>query len=277
MTGLSKIGSSRLLRTFIVFCLLVPGLVLGASLSGAAEQAIAPPAAGIQAFHPGETLTYDVSWSNVLSAGTVIMSVETEKLPDEREVLKFVVKGRTHGAVNRVFSVDDTVQSVFDLATMQSLSYSSIETHGKKTRRKSLDFDHVNRIVTMALNEDPLKTSPIPDRVQDNLSALYYLRTRDDFVVGKPITFEAFDSGSSVTVEIQTLGREQVKTPAGEFSTIKVKAYKGLFVSQGEIFVWLTDDSRKVPVLLKSTLKFGTLVFTLTDLKPGMNRQALLR
>ena len=154
---------------------------------------------------------------------------------------------------------------------MQSLSYSSVETHGKKTRRKNLYFDHVNRTVTTALNEDPLKTAPIPDRVQDNLSSLYYLRTRKDFVVGKPITFEAFDSGSSVTVEIQTLGREQVKTPAGEFSTIKVKAYKGLFVSEGEIFVWLTDDARKVPVLLKSTLKFGTLVFTLAKLKPGRN------
>jgi hypothetical protein len=200
------------------------------------------------------------------------MEVKGERLADGREVLRFIVTSRTEGALGRLYPIGDTVESVFDLATMQSLSYSSVESHGKKTRRKSLNFDHANRTVTMALNEDPLKTSPIPDRVQDNLSALYYLRTRDDFVVGKPITFEAFDSGSSVTVEIQTLGREQVKTPAGEFSTIKVKAYKGLFVSEGEIFVWLTDDARKVPVLLKSTLKFGTLVFTLANLKTGSDR-----
>jgi hypothetical protein len=40
-------------------------------------------------------------------------------------------------------------------------------------------------------------------------------------------------------------------------------------MSDGEIFIWLTDDARKIPVLIRSTLKVGTIVFTLTDMKPG--------
>ena len=257
---------------FAALCMLLSGFVLVPAAFSTEQKTAASPLPQIKAFQPGESLTYEVSWSDMVKAGSAVMEVKGERLADEREVLRFIITSRTEGALGRFYPIGDTVQSVFDLATMQSLSYSSVEIHGKKARRKYLYFDHVNRTVTTALNEDPLKTASIPDRVQDNLSSLYYLRTREDFAAGKPIIFEAFDSGSSVTVEIQTLGREQVKTPAGEFSTIKVKAYKGLFVSEGEIFVWLTDDARKVPVLIKSTLKFGTLVFTLVEQKPGGNR-----
>jgi Protein of unknown function (DUF3108) len=63
-----------------------------------------------------------------------------------------------------------------------------------------------------------------------------------------------------------------VKTPAGKFATIKVRIfpkYEGVFMNKGEIFIWLTDDSRKVPVLMKSTIAIGSIVSTLTKMEPG--------
>jgi hypothetical protein len=123
--------------------------------------------------------------------------------------------------------------------------------------------------VVSTVNDDPPETVAIPDRVQDSLSALYYLRTREELAGGKAITFEVCDRGKTWSVEVQVLGREKVKTRAGEFATIKVKAHRGIFMSDGEIFIWLTDDSRKVPVLIKSTVSIGSLEFILTDMKPG--------
>ena len=38
---------------------------------------------------------------------------------------------------------------------------------------------------------------------------------------------------------------------------------------KGEIFIWLTDDDRKVPVLMKSTITIGSIVSTLTEMKLG--------
>ena len=61
-------------------------------------------------------------------------------------------------------------------------------------------------------------------------------------------------------------------TPAGEFATIKVSAfpkYEGVFMNKGEIFVRLTDNSRRVPVLMKSTISIGSSVSTLTRREPG--------
>jgi hypothetical protein len=44
-------------------------------------------------------------------------------------------------------------------------------------------------------------------------------------------------------------------------------------MNKGEIFIWLTDDSRKVPVLMKSTIAIGAIVSTLTRMEPGKDIQ----
>ncbi len=225
----------------------------------------------IKAFQPGESLSYDISWSNMLKAGTAVMEVQRERLADGKEALRFSVTSHTVGIVNSLYQLGDTVQSVFDPETMQSLSFSLRERHGRKTRRRDLIFDYERKIVTIRLNDDPPETVAIPDRVQDSLTALYYLRTREDFTPGRPISFQAFDSDKIWDVEVQTLARERVKTPAGDFVTIKVRAYRGLFMSEGEVFVWLTDDERKIPVLIKSKIPIGSLVFVLTNVKSGGN------
>jgi len=280
MTRLVKIGSSRFLRTSVVFCFLVSGLLLAASASIAAEQTIVLPPeqtiarapVGIQAFHPGETLTYNVSWSSMFSAGTVTMTVERSKLPDEREVLRFVVQGRTKGLVDKVFPVNDAVQSVFDPMLMQSLSYSLRESYGRKKRLRVTEFDHANKTAVCRLNEDPPETLAIPDPVQDGLSLLYFLRTKEDLAIGRHMDIDVVDSGKNWTIEVSVLDREKVTTAAGKFDTIKIKTSpkdKGVFMKKGEVFLWLTDDDRKIPVRMKSTLKVGSFVFELADMKPG--------
>jgi hypothetical protein len=227
------------------------------------------PSQRIEAFQPGESLTYNVSWSKAVKAGSAVLEVKGERLPDGREVLRFIVTSRTVGIMGRFYPLGDTVQSVFDPKTLQSLSYSLQARHGKRTRRRELVFDHVNRTVVSRLNDDPPKTLDIPGQVQDALSALYYLRTRNDFVVDKPIVIEVFDGGTSRSIEVLTLGREKVKTLAGEFNAIKIRASGGIFLGEGKLDIWFTDDSRKVPVLIKSRIAIGSIVFTLKDQKSG--------
>lgn len=250
-------------------CILTGGLMVAAHAFSAEKRTTISPSRRIEAFQPGESLTYNVSWSKAVKAGTAVLKVTGEQLPDNREVLRFIVTSRTEGFMGRFYPLGDTVQSVFDPKTMQSLSYSLQARHGKRTRRRELVFDHVNRTAVSRLNDDPPKTLAIPDQVQDALSALYYLRMRNDFAVDKPIIIEVFDGGTSRSIEVLTLGKEKIKTPAGEFNTIKIRASEGIFLGEGELDLWLTDDSRKVPVLIKSRIAIGSIVFTLKDLKSG--------
>lgn len=248
------------------------GLLLLPGAIRAEEQTAASLVPRIEALKPGEVLTYDISWSNIVTAGTATMEIKEGTLPDGKQILRFIVTTHSAGLVDAFYPVSDRLESVFDPGLMQPLTFSLNESHGKKKRRRELIFDHVNKTVVSKLNDDPPQTLTIPDPVQDALSSLYYLRTRDDLTVGKTIIMDVHDSGKNWSVEIQILDKENVKTPAGEFATIKVRTfpkYEGVFMNKGEIFFWLTDDTRRVPVLMKSTIAIGSIVSTLTKMEPG--------
>lgn len=259
------------MRRFAFGCSLAIILLLLSGTVTAVESPAASPARSHYPFNPGERLTYSVSWSKVISAGTAVMEVKKEKSESGREVFRFISTARTTGMVDSVYPVRDTVQSVFDLRTMESLSYSLDQSHGKRKKQRELVFDHEAGLVSFTDNGRK-ETIAITRQTQDALSSLYYLRTKHDFVVGTPIVFEIHDSGKNWSVEVHVLGREKLKTPLGEFNTIKVKTYpkyEGVFMHKGEIFIWLTDDDRKVPLLMKSTITIGSIVSTLTEMKLG--------
>jgi hypothetical protein len=258
------------LRNFGALCILAFGLApISGVFSEEAPTVVALPP-HIRAFQPGETLTYDVSWSNIISAGTLTMEVKGKTLPDGKSVLEFIVTGHSTGLVGSLYPVTETALSVFDPLVMQSLSYSLKEKYGKKERQRVVVFDRAQKTVISTLNNDPPATLDVPEQVQDGLSSLYYLRTREDLDTGKTIVIDVLDSEKNWSVEFQVLGREKLKTPLGEFPTIKVRTYpkyKGVFMNKGEVFIWLTDDRRKVPVLIKSHLKVGSFVLSLAEMK----------
>ena len=256
----------------VSLCSLALGLLLLPGASRAEEQATVSIQPRSEALEPGEILTYDISWSNIVTAGTAIMTIKEGTLPDGEQVLRLIVTTHSVGLVDKFYRVNDRLESVFDPRIMQSVKFSLNQSHGKKKKRRELVFDHVNKTVISTLNDDPPETIIIPDEVQDALSSLYYLRTKKDLQVGKVTTIEVHDSGKNWSVEVLVLGREKVRTPAGQFATIKVRTfptYEGVFMNNGEIFVWLTDDSRRVPVLMKSTISIGSIVTTLTKRELG--------
>ena len=256
----------------VSLCSLALGLLLLPGASRAEEQTTVSVQPRSEALEPGEILTYDISWSNIVTAGTAIMTIKEGTLPDGEQVLRLIVTTHSVGLVDKFYRVNDRLESVFDPRIMQSVKFSLNQSHGKKKKRRELVFDHVNKTVISTLNDDPPETITIPDEVQDALSSLYYLRTKEDLQVGKVTTIEVHDSGKNWSVEVLVLGREKVRTPAGQFATIKVRTfptYEGVFMNNGEIFVWLTDDSRRVPVLMKSTISIGSIMTTLTKRELG--------
>jgi len=226
------------------------------------------------AFRPGEKLTYSISWSNVVQAGRAVMEVRAGKTPGGRPAYELLSQTDSVGMVDKVYRVRDTVHSVIDAEELSSCAFSLRESHGKRKRIRDMVFDNEKGTVKTTVN-GVSETYPVPERVQDALSSLYYVRTRQDLIVGKPIMVDVHDSGKTWAVEIHTLGRERITTPAGDFDAIIVKTYpkyEGVFMNKGEIIIWFTDDARRVPVLMKSKISIGSIVATLTEIQGGYNR-----
>ncbi len=195
------------------------------------------------------------------------MGVLREKLPDGTPGFRFVLTGHSTGLVDALYEVDDLVQSVFDPDARRSLSFTMVQKVRKKTRWLSLVFDPDRNTVLSRLNQDTPITTPTPEPVLDLLSAVYAIRMIDRYDIDAVSTMNVYYSDKNWSVAIQMQGREIVKTPAGEFSTIRLKTISSSSdrgEKGGEALIWLTDDARKLPVLAKSTIKVGSFVFTLT-------------
>ena len=74
------------------------------------------------------------------------------------------------------------------------------------------------------------------------------------------------DGKKSVTAKVEAQQREDVKTPAGTFHTIRYEIYlfnDVLYKRSGHLNVWLTDDRRKLPVQIRARMQFTTGTITL--------------
>jgi hypothetical protein len=227
------------------------------------------------AFSAGERLTYLISWSNIIDAGTAVLEVREEKQTDGKKVYRLVSTARSSGLVSKFYKVNDTIESIVDSEHLYSLSYRLDQSHGKRKKKREMTFNQSKGTVVVDADgrQDTYSTPP---GILDPLSSLYYVRTLQDFIVDKPIFVDVHDDDKNWAVEVQTIGREKIKTSFGKFNTIKVKTYpryEGVFQHKGEIYIWLTDDERKIPVLMKSEISIGSIMATLVALQAGEEKK----
>jgi hypothetical protein len=76
------------------------------------------------------------------------------------------------------------------------------------------------------------------------------------------------DGKKTVSAKVEVQEREQIKVPAGMFKTIRCEAFLfngNLYRRPGHLYVWLTDDARKLPVRIQVRLHFtiGTITLQL--------------
>ncbi|MDP2277331.1 MAG: DUF3108 domain-containing protein, partial [Nitrospirota bacterium] len=91
--------------------------------------------------------------------------------------------------------------------------------------------------------------------------SFYYLRTLK-LVVGEPVYVAMFDSKKVWNVEVQVLRKEKVTLPTGTVDTILIKPLmksEGIFYKKGDIYIWLTDDEKRIPVKLQTKVAIGSI------------------
>jgi hypothetical protein len=226
-----------------------------------------PPAPGY-AFPSKQTLTFAVDW-RVFTGGTAVFHLE-----QQGDLLRINATADTVGAVNMLFPVIDRFQSAFDIHTGCSTGFSKQTQEGRRKISSDLTFDyHTGKqtLVERNLVKGTQKTDSanIPGCVTDSLSGIFYAASQR-LAVGQDIRFPLADAMRTVTVVMKVEGREEVKTPAGTFQTVRVQptAEEGVVKNRGNIWIWYTDDARHMPVQIQARLFWGTITFRLQSVEP---------
>jgi hypothetical protein len=213
-----------------------------------------------------EKFVYYVYWAGI-RAGNASMEIE-----DTPEGTIITTRAMSTEFISIFYKVDDVAQSILYPDGYPSTYI--LKIHEGRHRRDKATFFWVKQdnepqkvIYNNKLDNETVEFY-LEKQAFDPLSGFYEIRKRH-LMVGRSEYIDVFDNKKLWNVEVQVLKKERVTTPAGEFDTIVVKPIlqsEGIFLRKGDIYIWLTDDEEKIPVMMKSKVKVGSFVARLVEI-----------
>ncbi len=236
--------------------------VPGVEQSEMVAPSVTRPRADYQ-FPVGQTYVYRAEW-RVFNAG--IATLRMEKAGQENRI---IATADAAGTISLLYHVQDRLESFFDPSSFCSHNTSRHIEEGFRRVESSITFDYPRGKAVLDHKNIKKKESKheehdIPSCVTDMLSSVYYVASLP-LLPGKTYSFPINDGGATLTVLVHVEEREQVKTPAGTFNTIRVQpeTASGALRDKGKIWVWYSDDAARIPVQMRARMAWGTLTFSL--------------
>jgi hypothetical protein len=224
-------------------------------------------------FRTGELLTYDVSYSTYVTAGTVTMHVQAKR-PSYNSVAYYVVaEARPTQLVSKLYTLyykADVLMDVFTLLPQRAGVYSE---EGQRHQMKVTTFNNAARKATFehVSAKSGKREFSVPAFTQDALSAIYVMRALP-LKVGVKETIPVSTGGRSYSAQVSVVGIEALKTGAGPYQAFRLRT--ALYDETGQpsgrpIHLWISDTPSRVPVKLQSELSVGSFILTLSEAQLG--------
>jgi Protein of unknown function (DUF3108) len=216
-------------------------------------------------FAPGERLSYDISWSSSLTAGTAVLSVQEKKASFGSIAYYIVAEGQPSALLSKLYRLyykADTLLDAYALLPQRASIYSE---EGKRRRFKITTFNAAAKSATFEVRTDTTVRTPmtISRSTQDPLAAIYVLRARP-LKAGDRMTMPIADNGQQYTIDVGVSAPEVVRCGLGAISAWKLTPVaRGAGPAAREIALWISDDSRRLPVKISAELPIGRFEFTL--------------
>ena len=215
-----------------------------------------------------ETLYYTIEW-RLITAG----KAKLEWIPEQRPRTEPQVNLHLEsvGLVSKFFKVEDDYSANLNPALCgQSLQMTTNE--GSRQRETKITFDSASRKASY-LERDRVKNTvlasheiDIPPCVHDVIGGLYFVRTLN-LEPGQSAQVPVSDGKKSAMAKVEAQQREDIKTPGGTFKTIRheMNVFNNvLYRRSAHLYVWLTDDRRKLPVRVQVRMQFAIGTITLS-------------
>ncbi len=231
------------------------------------------------AFGVGESLTFLVHYGP-LAAGNARLAVPQLVTVNGRPCYKITSELWSNKFFSSFFKMDDRVESHTDVDGLFSWWFKKSLHEGDYQSEHTVAFDQINHRALMQKG-DKRDTLAVPPFVQDVLSAIYLVRTMK-LAPGDTVRLPNHSDGKLFDLQVIVHKREKAQTKAGKFPCLVVEPVlktSGLFQQKGRLLIHMTDDHRKMPVMITSQLyvkgfKLGAIVAELEKVEgvPGFKK-----
>jgi hypothetical protein len=212
-----------------------------------------------------KSFVYYIYWSGI-RGGTAVMDYKTTP-----SGFKISTHATSAPVISVFYKVDDFAEStIYPDGYPKKFIMKTQE--GRYKRDKATYFearqkDKPQKVIYHNILDDEKFEFFLKQPAHDPLSA-FFAMTRMSLEAGHSEYIDIFDSKKVWHTEVQVLRKEKVRVQSREFNTILVKPLmksEGIFKRTGDMFIWVTDDDRKIPVLFKSKAVIGTFTVELAE------------
>jgi hypothetical protein len=210
-------------------------------------------------------LTYNVEW-RLIDAGRVTVGWNP-KTPTSGEATLAV---ETLGMVARLFKVNNDYRVVTGDGYCAQTAVQNIR-EGARHRTTEVRYDSEGRRAYF-VEHDLLKNravvaqreTEIPPCVHDVVAGMVAMRANPP-KIGSPSALPVSDGRKFAMVRVEAQVKEAVTTPLGKFDATRYEVFlmnDVIYGRKGRVFVWLSNDERRLPVQIRVRLQL--LVGTIT-------------
>jgi len=220
----------------------------------------------------GERLVYNVSWSSFHSAARIEMEVAEQGQFYGQESYQLRSKVETLGQVRSLFGeVDNQYTSYVSLSNAVPHRIVNAIRQGQRQSEEVTVLDHSKRKAVFSGDN----TVPIPGGTYDLTSLIYGLRLRP-LTDGSKYKFTALYEKELIEIEAVVKGRERIVAQTGAYNAILIKFYPKGKYGDYRGYLYLSDDSQRLPVMIKAKLPVGEARAELTSVTFVSRTQAPL-
>jgi len=259
----------QLSRTLVLPVLFLLSIFMGSSPAVALTNIGTPPPDSLS-FQPGESFSYVISWLGI-PVGSAKMAITTATPVEHRATLQFVTTAKSNKYLSTFFPVSNRVESTVDAQSLLPFKMVFQRREGKRHDDFDITFDRQEGRVRVIKNG---KTTirDIPPGIHDALSCFYYLRSQPSLDSGSSILMNIHHNKKNYEVEAKVEGVESLTGPWGTVSAIRVLVimpFQGIFLNEGNIRVWLTNDREHSPLMMQAKITLGSIKAILQTSPPS--------
>ena len=248
-----------------------------------------PSADHVHPFEPTEELVYVAEFSRALlkkvdvadfrftaSRQTPAQNIPgpaSDKDKTKDYLFKFTGDVSSKGFFAKLFNLRfrEQIESLVDPASFSVTKTKRVDEQGKRSRVSETTYSDGRLRWSETDPNNPSRppregVANFAGRIQDVLSAIYYLRTQP-LEVGRSFELNVSDSGVVYQVPVQVVERKIKKTALGRVEVFRVDPQVfgtgRMLQEDGQFSIWITSDSRRVPVSARIKLRYGTFDITL--------------
>lgn len=213
----------------------------------------------------GETLEYDISWG-IMTVGRAWIKVDKLVVIEGKPVYHIISRSKSTAFIENFFHVDDVNEAWLDPETLKSYGYYKKIQEGGYFHNEWVLFDMSSKTFRGGKMNKKREIStfdgPLEGPVNDVFSSIYAVRAME---LKADSTLEIkVNTRRNWAMDVKVLRAEKAKTGYGKFKCYVVEPRvgdEGIFVPKKgkRMFVWLTDDNMRLPLMLRAEVFIGAV------------------